>query len=302
MATLFGGIEAGGTKFICAVGTASGKLEQRTIIPTTTPDETMSQVIEYFKNIHLKTPISAMGIASFGPVDPDPASPNFGYITSTPKLPWTNYNMLGTVKDAFEVPTGFDTDVNGAALGEYRWGEAQGLNTFIYMTVGTGIGAGGMVSGKMIHGLMHPEMGHLRIPHDKKRDPFAGSCPFHGDCLEGLASGVALMQRWQVKSALDLPPDHEAWELEADYLAAGLVNCILVLSPQKVIVGGGVTHEELLARVRPKVVALLNDYIKQPAILEHIEKYIVLPGLGRDAGISGAIALAEKAFKNSLIA
>jgi len=300
---LFGGIEAGGTKFVCAVGTASGKIDKKIVIPTTTPEETITQVIKYFKDIHLNTPLSAIGIASFGPVDPDPLSPHFGYITSTPKLAWTNYNILGAFKDIFGVPVGFDTDVNGAALGEYRWGAAQGLNTFIYMTVGTGIGAGGMVSGKMIHGLMHPEMGHMRIPHDEQKDSFAGVCPFHGDCLEGLASGVAMMKRWGVNAALDLPSDHKAWDLEADYLAAALANCVLVLSPQKIIVGGGVMKQPgLLSKVHPRVVALLNGYIKHPAILEHIEKYIVLPGLVDDAGICGAIALAEKEFKDCLIA
>lgn len=303
MAKLFGGIEAGGTKFVCTVGTASDKVEKKVVIPTTTPNETIPQVIEYFKNIHLKTPISAIGIASFGPVDPDSTSAHFGYITSTPKLAWVNYNILGAIKDAFGIPVGFDTDVNGAALGEYRWGEAQGLNTFIYITVGTGIGAGGMVSGKMIHGLMHPEMGHMRVPHDLKRDPFAGTCPFHGDCFEGLASGTAMVARWKVDSALDLPVDHEAWELEADYLAAALNNCIMVLSPQKIIIGGGVMKQpDLLVRVRSKVIALLNGYIKQPAILENIDKYIVLPGLGLNSGICGAIALAEREFKDSLIA
>jgi fructokinase len=302
VAGLFGGIEAGGTKFVCAVGTASGKIDKKVVIPTTTPDETIPQVIEYFKNIHLKTPISAIGIASFGPVDPDPTSKHFGYITSTPKLAWTNYNILGAIQDAFGVPVGFDTNVNGAALGEYRWGEAQGLNTFIYMAVGTGIGAGGMVSSKMIHGLIHPEMGHMRIPHDHKRDPFAGICPFHGDCFEGLASGSAMIKRWKVDSILDLPSEHEAWELEADYLAAALVNCILVLSPQKIIIGGIVMKQpNLLEKIRPKVVALLNGYIKHAAILQHIEKYIVLPGLGLNAEICGAIALAEREFKDSLI-
>ena len=303
MSKLFGGIEAGGTKFICAVGTASGKIDNRVVIPVTTPDETIPQVIEYFKNIHLKTPLSALGIAAFGPVDPNPASARFGHITSTLKLAWTNYNILGAIKDAFDIPVGFDTDVNGAALGEYRWGEAQGLNTFIYITVGTGIGAGGMVSGKMIHGLIHPEMGHMHIPHDHKRDPFAGVCPFHGNCLEGLASGPAIMKRWKVDSVLDLPDNHEAWELEAGYLASALINCILMLSPQKIIIGGGVMKQpNLLSRVHPKVVDLLSGYIKHDTILKNIDKYIVLPGLGLNSGICGAIALAEREFKGSLIA
>jgi fructokinase len=246
-------------------------------------------------------PLTALGIASFGPVDPNPSSSTFGYITSTPKLAWANYNILGAIKNAFNIPVGFDTDVNGAAMGEYRWGAAQNLHTFIYMTIGTGIGAGGMVDGKMIHGLMHPEMGHMFIPHDKEKDPFPGVCPFHGDCFEGLATGLSMMKRWNVKSAIDIPSDHPAWDIESDYIAAALANCIMVLSPQKIIVGGGVMKQKcLLPKVHPKVIALLNGYIQQKTILEDIANYIVLPGLGANSGICGAIALAEKAYFNDL--
>jgi fructokinase len=299
---LFGGIEAGGTTFVCAVGTVTGKIVERIVIPTTTPVATMPQVVEFLRQASVKIPLSAIGIASFGPIDPDPNSANFGSITSTPKLGWVNYNILQEMKQHFDVPIGFDTDVNGAALGEYHWGEAQGLDTFIYMTVGTGIGAGGMVNGKVIHGLIHPEMGHMFIPHDKKLDPFVGVCPFHGDCLEGLANGPAIQKRWQVESAADLPPEHEAWDLEAGYLATALANCTMVLSPQKIIIGGGVMQQQqLLSKIRHKVVALLHGYIKHPTILHDIDNYIVAPGLGVNSGICGAIALAAKAFKNSLI-
>jgi fructokinase len=190
---------------------------------------------------------------------------------------------------------GFDTDVNGAALGEYRWGAAQGLDTFVYLTIGTGIGGGGMVNGKLMHGLLHPEMGHIRIPHDPDQDPFDGVCPFHGDCLEGLAAGPALEARWGQR-AETLPLDHPAWELEANYLASGLVNLICILSPQRIILGGGVMQQaSLFPLIRGKVQQLLSDYLKTPTILKHIDEYIVPPRLGDRAGVKGAIALAQQA-------
>ena len=297
---LFGGIEAGGTKFVCAVGDSTGTVHEKIRIPTRTPNETMPELIAYFKDVHSKAPLSAIGVASFGPVDPDPDSPTFGYITTTPKPGWAQFNFVGAMRGAFGLPVGFDTDVNGAALGEYRWGTGQGLDNFIYITVGTGIGAGGMVNGKLLHGLMHPEMGHIFVPHDKRHDPFEGVCPFHGDCLEGLASGPSINKRWKVKSCSDeLPDDHEAWELESGYLAAALCNYIMILSPKRIIIGGGVMkHESLLSKIHPKVIALLNGYIKHKTILEDIENYIVAPGLGDQSGICGAIALAELAENN----
>lgn len=294
---IFGGIEAGGTKFVCAVGDSKGKIIEKVVIPTTTPAETIPKVINFFKRVQQEQPFVAMGIGSFGPVDPDLRSAHYGYITTTPKLAWSQFDFLGSIKKEFKLPMGFDTDVNAAALGEYRWGQAQGLDTFIYLTVGTGIGGGGMINGRLMHGLMHPEMGHIFIPHNKERDPFEGVCPFHGDCLEGLASGPAIMKRWQVKSALDLPDDHPAWAIEADYLAAAIANWIEILSPQKIIIGGGVMRQKhLLAKIHPKVQAILNGYIKHRTILDEIDTYIVSPGLGDQAGICGAIALAEQAY------
>ncbi|MCK4871005.1 MAG: ROK family protein [Gammaproteobacteria bacterium] len=299
MNKLFAGIEAGGTKFVCAIGDSSGTILNREVIPTTVPDETMPLVIKYLQDNYAKTPFSAIGVASFGPVDPDPNSPTFGYITTTPKPGWTMFNLLGALKKHFQLPMGFDTDVNGAALGEYRWGAGQGLDSLIYYTIGTGIGAGGMLSGKMMHGMMHPEAGHMFIPHDKVADAFAGVCPFHGDCLEGLASGPSIMKRWQVKSALDLPPDHEAWDLEAKYLAYAMANTVMVLSPQKIILGGGVMkQQQLFPKIRQKTVEFLAGYIKHKNIIENIDDYIVPQGLPGDSGICGAIALAENAFNN----
>jgi fructokinase len=290
---LWGGIEAGGTKFVCAVGTGPDDLQAEVRFSTTTPEETIGRAIQFFQQ-HNKEPLTAIGIASFGPVDLNPDSPTFGYITDTPKPGWAHTDFAGRIRRALGVPVGFDTDVNVAALGEYRWGAAQGLDTFIYLTIGTGIGGGGMVNGKLIHGLVHPEMGHIRIPHDRDRDPYAGSCPYHGDCLEGLAAGPALEERWGQRGET-LPADHPAWLLEADYLAFGLVNIICILSPQRIILGGGVMQQHhLFPLVRRRVQGLLNDYLSVPTILDQIDDYIVPPALGDRSGVLGAIALAQQ--------
>lgn len=291
---LWGGIEAGGTKFVCAVGTGPDDLWAEVRFPSTMPEETIGRAIRFFQR-QQKEPLTAVGIASFGPLDPNPDSPTFGYITTTPKPGWAHTDFGGTIRRALGVPVGFDTDVNAAALGEHRWGATQGLDTFIYLTIGTGIGGGGMVNGKLIHGLMHPEMGHIRIPHDRGMDPYSGSCPYHGDCLEGLAAGPALEERWGQRGET-LPADHPAWLLEADYLAFGLVNVICILSPQRIILGGGVMQQhQIFPLVRRRVQELLNDYLPVPAILDRIDDYIVPPGLGDRAGVLGAIALAQHA-------
>jgi len=294
---MYGGIEAGGTKFVCAVGSGPEDLRAETRFPTTTPEETLNRAIAFFRQQQatLDEPLAAIGCAAFGMLDPDPASPTFGLITTTPKPGWANTDFAGTIRRALHLPVSFDTDVNGAALAEQRWGAAQGLDTFVYLTIGTGIGGGGMVEGRLLHGLLHPEMGHLRVPHDRQADPFPGSCPFHGDCLEGLASGPALEQRWG-RRAETLPLDHPAWALEARYLALGLVNIILTLAPQRIILGGGVMQQPFLfPLVRREVQELLNGYIHAPEILERIDDYIVPPALGNRAGVLGAIALAQRA-------
>jgi fructokinase len=292
MMPLWGGIEAGGTKFVCAVGTGPDDLRAEARFPTTTPEETIGWAIQFFQQ-QKEEPLTAIGIASFGPVDLNPDSPTFGYITDTPKPGWAHTDLAGTIQRALGMPVGFDTDVNAAALGEHRWGAAQGLDTFIYLTIGTGIGGGGMVNGKLLHGLIHPEMGHIYIPHDRDMDPYTGSCPYHGDCLEGLAAGPALEERWGQRGEM-LPADHPAWLLEADYLAFGLVNIICILSPQRIVLGGGVMQQpQLLPLVRRRVQELLNGYLPVPAILDQIDDYIVPPGLGNRAGVLGAIALAQ---------
>jgi fructokinase len=297
---LYGAIEAGGTKFVCAAGSGPDDLRAETRFPTTTPDETIGQAIAFFEAQGAERgPLAALGIASFGPVDLNRASPRYGYITSTPKPGWQHADLVGPLARALGVPVGFDTDVNGAALGEWRWGAAQGLTTFLYLTIGTGIGGGGMVNGQLMHGLTHPEMGHMFVPHDRARDPFDGICPYHGDCLEGLASGVAIGRRWN-QPAATLPADHEAWALEAHYLALGLVNLIVTLSPQRLILGGGVMEQpHLFPLVRAEVQRLLAGYVESPAITSAIDSYILPPGLGGRAGVLGAIALAQQARAES---
>ena len=291
----YGGIEGGGTKFVCAIGTELGEIVAETSFPTTTPEATIGQAIDFFRTHGQSIPIAAVGIASFGPVDPDAQSPHFGYVTTTPKPGWAHTDFLGPVRDVLGVPVGFDTDVNGAALGEYRWGAARDLDTFVYLTIGTGLGGGGMVNGRLMHGLMHPEMGHMLVPHDWNADPYAGYCPYHGDCWEGLAAGPALEGRWKVK-ADQLSVDHPAWELEAHYLALGLVNIICTLSPQRIIMGGGVMNQRhLFPLVRSKVQTLLNSYLQRPQISKGIDDYIVPPALQGRSGVLGAIALAEMA-------
>jgi len=297
---MFGGIEAGGTKFVCAVGTGPDDLHDEIRFETTTPAETLKRVIDYFTAHNSANQLHAIGIGTFGPIDVRPDSPSWGYITTTPKQFWQQTDFAGTLIKAFSVPIGFDTDVNAAALGENTWGAAQGLTDFIYMTIGTGIGGGGMSNGRLLHGMLHPEMGHIMIPHDHKTDPFPGCCPYHKDCFEGLASGPAMRERWDIP-AENLPDDHPAWELEADYIARALVNYICTLSPQRIILGGGVMeHTALFPLVREKVSQLLNNYIQTQQIINDIDTYIVPPGLGNRSGILGAIALARQALASPI--
>jgi fructokinase len=276
----YGGVEAGGTKFVCAVGTGPEDLE-RTAFPTTMPDETLGRAIEFFRE---HGPIRSLGIASFGPVDLDPRSATYGAITATPKPGWANTDIAGILGRALDTRVGFDTDVNAAALAEAEWGGARGLEDVVYITVGTGIGGGALTGGKLVHGLVHPEMGHMRVPHDRSADPFPGICPFHGDCLEGLACGPAIERRWGAR-AVELPPEHPAWRLEAGYLAAGIMNIICTLSPRRVILGGGVMEQShLFPMIREEVCASVNGYVAIPEIGP--------PLLGKNAGVLGAIALA----------
>ena len=288
----FGAVESGGTKFVCMVATGPDNILAETRFSTTDPDETLGKTIDFFKDNSIEHPLAAIGIGSFGPMDLDPDSSTFGYITTTPKPGWSQTDITGRLASALEIPVAVDTDVNAAALGEHRWGAAQGVDPMLYITIGTGIGAGGIYHGKPMHGLVHPEVGHMRIPHNRDEDPFEGICPYHRDCLEGLASGEAIEKRWG-NSAKTLPDDHPAWELEATYLAFALVNLICAISPKQIVIGGGVMKQQhLLPMVHQKVQKLLNGYIQSPQIIDNVEGYIVLPGLDGRSGGLGAIALA----------
>jgi fructokinase len=294
---LYGGIEAGGTKFVCGAGTGPEDLET-VLFPTTTPEETTAAAVAFFHE-RAGGRVKAVGIGSFGPVDLNPGSPTFGYITSTPKLAWQNFDLAGSVQRALNVPVGFDTDVNAAALGETRWGAAQGVSDSVYLTVGTGIGGGAIVHGRVLHGMLHPEMGHIRIPHDTAKDPYRGECPFHGDCLEGLACGPAMEERWG-KSAREFPEDHPAWALEAHYLALALNTWVCTLSPKRFVLGGGVMNQPyLFPLVRRELASLLNGYIRTKEITEGLDEYVVPPKLGPRAGVLGALVLAEQAYENA---
>jgi fructokinase len=296
MADIYAGIEAGGTKWVCAVGSGPGDLRAHLRLPNGLPAETIPAVIAFLhEQERVYGPLKAIGIGSFGPLDRDPASPTFGFLTTSPKPGWAGTDLAGYFRRAFGVPVAFDTDANTAALGESRWGAAQGLSDFVYLTIGTGIGGGGMANGALIHGLIHPEMGHLRIPHDRQNDPFPGICPYHGDCWEGLACGPAIQARWG-QPPQDLPPDHPAWALEAGTLALGLVNLALALSPELIILGGGVMNQaQLFPLVRAGVQGLLNDYLPAPQFQAECQDYIVPPALGERSGVLGAIALAQGA-------
>lgn len=285
--TVYGGIEAGGSKWECAVGTGPDDVRATTTVPTTTPDETIAAVVEFFER---EGPVGAIGIGSFGPIDRNPSSPTWGHITTTPKAGWAHADVGPRIRERLGVPVAFDTDVNAAALGEHEWGAAQGLDTFCYLTVGTGIGGGGMAGGKLLHGLVHPEFGHMRIPHDREADPFDGVCPYHGDCWEGLASGRAIEARWG-KPATELDGDESVWNLQAHYLALGLVSVICVLSPQRIVLGGGVMKQAaLLPRVQGNIDGLMNGYLGDAA-----DGFVTAPALGTRAGVLGAIALARTA-------
>lgn len=282
-----GAVEAGGTKFVCAIGTGPDDLRRETIVPTTTPAETLARVVEFFRT---HEPIAALGIGAFGPLDLDERSPAFGSITTTPKLGWASVS-LGSALGVLGVPLAIDTDVNAAALGEHRWGALRGFDTAVYVTVGTGIGGGGLAHSRLLHGLVHPEMGHIRVPHDRAADPFPGICPFHGDCWEGLASGVAMRERWGTAPER-LPRMHPAWALEAHYLGVGLATLVGVLSPERIVLGGGVARAPgLLGEVRAALTGALGGYARAGGLTDAIDDYVVAPALGDRSGVLGALAL-----------
>ncbi|WP_418040863.1 ROK family protein [Paenibacillus xylanilyticus] len=286
-----GAIEAGGTKFVCGIGNEQGHMEEWCSFPTEHPEITLAKVSDYFRD----KGVEAIGIGSFGPIDLKLDSPTYGYITTTPKSEWENCNVVGILKRESPVPFGWDTDVNAAALGEVTWGAAQGLDNCVYYTIGTGVGVGLIAGGKRIHGLLHPEGGHIRTRRHPQ-DHFAGLCKYHGDCLEGLAAGPAIEARWQTPGS-ELPTDHLAWEMESYYIAESITTSILLHSPQMIILGGGVMQQmHLFPMIREQVIHNLHGYVNVPELLQHIDQYIVPPGLGQHAGLYGALALGIEAL------
>ncbi|SMF05128.1 fructokinase [Alteromonadaceae bacterium Bs31] len=290
MSQLYGAIEAGGTKFVCAVGTGPDDFREIRF-PTFTPEQTLQQVIDFFAPFQKE--LQVIGIGSFGPIDLHPESQAYGYITSTPKAGWANTDILGTIKKHIDVPLAFDTDVNAAALAEGEWGAAQDWQDYIYLTIGTGIGGGVVSGGKLVHGLLHPELGHCLLPKHPE-DGYRGKCPYHHDqCFEGLASGPAIAERWQ-QAAQSLPADHFAWQLQADYIAKALMGFVCTLSPQGIILGGGVMEQQhLIGLVRDKLKQHLNGYIQAPRLIDGMDSYLVRPDLGTRAGILGALLLGQ---------
>lgn len=292
--TLYGGIEAGGTKFVCCVASGPAHIVEEVRFATTTPEETLRRAVQFFDRYVATGQIKTIGVGCFGPLDLNPNSRTYGFITATPKPNWSNTDVRGVLMRELGVNVAFDMDVNAAAVGEFIWGASRGHDPSLYLTVGTGIGGGYLTAGKPLVGLVNLEMGHLRIPHDRERDPFPGSCPFHSDCFEGLASGPAIEKRLKATGAT-VPESDPFWVIEADYIASALMNYILILSPRKIILGGGVMQREFLfPKVRSRVRELLNGYVSSKMILERIDQYIVPPGLGNQSGSMGAIALAKQ--------
>lgn len=293
-----GAIEAGGTKMVAGIGTEDGKLLDRISIPTTDPETTFGALIGYFdKAKDSGTPIAAIGIGSFGPVDLNKNSKTYGFITSTPKPGWANTDFAGYFESKLGVPVGFDTDVNGAVLGEVTYGTSQEATCAIYITIGTGVGVGVYYEGKLIHGMMHPEAGHILLMKHPK-DNFEGSCPFHGNCFEGLAAGPSIQKRWG-KPGVELADNKLVWEIESFYIAQAIADYICVYSPDKIILWGGVMHQEqMFSMVRKQVKEILNGYISTDVIMNtDLSDYIIPPSLGENPGILGALKLGIDAIQ-----
>ncbi len=285
---LLGALEAGGTKMICSLGDEQGHLLDRARFETWSPEETMPELLHYFAG----KGIDALGIGSFGPLDLNPSSPTYGCITTTPKAKWQHYPLKKAFEDALNVPVALDTDVNAAVLAEQRLGAARGVSTCLYVTVGTGIGGGVMVNGELVHGLIHPELGHMLLRPAKDDPAPDGFCPFHASCAEGLASGTAIRKRWGVR-AEELPLEHPAWQLEADYLAQLCMNALAVFSPEKIILGGGVMQKAgLIGLVRQSLQRMAGGYWQHKMLEEGLDEYIVLPALNGNSGAIGALLLA----------
>ncbi|MCJ9430468.1 ROK family protein [Kordiimonas marina] len=294
---LFGAVEGGGTKFVCALCTEDGSVLEEATFPTEAPDRTLGAVAGFFRDHAATRPLTALGVGCFGPVDLNKESPTWGHITATPKPGWSGTSVARPLIDALDCPVLFDTDVNCALLGEAALGAGKGLRDIAYVTIGTGIGGSVMAGGHIVHGAMHPELGHMLVPRHTEDMAFDGSCRFHGGaCLEGLAAGPALAARWGTPGQL-LPPEHPAWGIEADYLATLCATLSLILSPERIILGGGVMQQDhLFPRVRTALKEKLAGYLPHLQTAADFETYVVPPALGQRAGILGAWKLAVHAL------
>jgi fructokinase len=288
----FGAVEAGGTKFVCAIGDAGGNILAQQRFPTSDPAATLAATTAFLSRAGDIGALAAIGVASFGPVELDKNSAEYGFIGQTPKAGWSGTDIAGTLAREFRCPIGFETDVNAAALAEHRWGAARDVATLVYLTIGTGVGGGVLVDGVPIHGLMHPEIGHIYPRRHPLDVGFAGVCPFHGDCVEGVASGPAILARTGASLA-QLDEQHPQWEIEADYLGQLCAQLVVTVSPQRIIMGGGVmTQTRLLPLIRPRMQHWLGGYINRRELLAGADRYLVAPKLGDNAGVLGALALA----------
>ncbi len=291
----FIGIEGGGTKYKIVAASDPENVLCRTTIPTTSPEETISKIISFLVPLLADNAdrIRAIGLGQFGPIQVNPAAQDYGAILNTPKAGWCGVNLISELRKITSLPIALDTDVNAAAMGELHYGAGQGLSDFFYITIGTGIGGALILNKRIVHGLLHPELGHMLVPHNTGNDPFEGICRFHKDCFEGLASGPALLARWK-KPAETLTEDHQAWDLESTYIAQALVNLFLTVMPQRFILGGGIMQQRhLFPRISRKFCQLINDYIDVLKIIPEMDQYIRPPHLDHDAGMFGAIALAK---------
>ena len=287
----FGALEAGGTKMVCAIGDEQGRILERISIPTRDPAQTMPEILDFFRDKAL----AAVGVGCFGPVDLDRRSETYGYITSSPKLNWRNYPMVQRFRETLGIPVGFDTDVNAAALGEAVWGCTRTVENSIYITVGTGVGVGVIVGGRPYHGMIHPEGGHIFVA-PREDDPMPkGICPYHGNCLEGLASGPAIERRWGRKG-IELSEISAVWELEAYYIGQAICTYICTLSPERIVVGGGVMHQpQMLPLIRQEVQRQMHGYIQGKG-MDKLEEYIVPVSLNDNQGVLGGVQLAIDAY------
>ncbi|KRL04564.1 fructokinase ScrK [Liquorilactobacillus oeni] len=288
---LVGSVEAGGTKFVCAIGDEDYRVKDSTKFPTTTPEETLDKVVKYFEKFN----IDALSIASFGPLEIKKNSPKYGYITNTPKPHWSDTDFVGYIQRKLKIPIFWTTDVNGSAYGEYVMSTLtnEKINSLVYYTIGTGVGGGAIINGEFVGSAGHPEMGHVLLKRHPDDLDFEGICPFHKDCLEGLVSGPTFEARLH-KNGKDVSLDDPVWDIMAYYIAQAAMQVSLILRPDKIVFGGGVANKSLLRKVRLELKTMINDYLPLPKL----ENYITLPAIKNNGSATlGNFALAVKLLR-----